>query len=81
MKLRIARTTRTLAHSTNIPKMRAIRTGRVASTGQLNRVCWQRHAGASRVQTLAEHSFVAVALPLIHSQEYNKKWSHGVPIK
>ena len=32
---------------------------------------------ASRVQTLAGCSFVAGALPVIHSQEYNKKWSHG----
>ena len=65
MKLRIARKARALADSTKLPKMRAIRTDRVASTGQLSRVCWQRHAGASRVQTLAGHYFVAVALPLI----------------
>ena len=81
MKLRIARKARALAHSTKLPKMRPIRKSRVAITGQLSRVCWQGHAGASRVQTLAGYSFVAVALPLIHSQEYNRKWSYGVPIK
>ena len=64
-----------------VTKMRLIRKSRVASTGQLSKVCWQGHAGASRVQTRSGYSFVAVALPLIHSQEYNRKWSYGVPIK